>query len=208
METLAFALSLLAVFNDKLEITTTQNTNISPLIITYSFKGRSNSNSIELSWTTTGEENFDYFEVQKSLNVSNFYTIGKVQNQGSEKHSFNYSFEDERPWNGLNYYRLKVVDHDGTSEIYDIMGIDFGAESIPIIIYPTPSFTSRFTIENYDQNQSIYLELMNAKGYILLKATLHYGKNEFNDNNKLNPGMYFLRLNYKGKIQTRVVIMN
>jgi len=178
-----------------------------PIVLAY-FNGRAKSNSIELNWTTTSEEKFDYFEVQKSINASDFHAIGKVQSQGSETHSFNYSLEDEKPWKGLNYYRLKAVDLDGTFKIYDVLGIDFNTESIPIVIYPNPSFTSGFTIENYDQEQNIYLELINVKGYTLLKSTLHYGKNEFNANNKLSPGIYFLRINYQGKIHTRVLIIN
>jgi len=178
-----------------------------PIKLAY-FNGRAKVNSIELNWTTTSEENFDYFSVQKSINATDFKEIGMVKGAGSGPQSIDYSFEDEKPFSGLNYYRLKAVDLDGTFEYFNVLRIDFDLNRIPVSIYPNPVINRRIIIENYDQHQTVYIDLLNIHGHSLLKSTLGFGKNEIAPTSGLNPGMYILRISYKGQIHTRKVIIN
>ena len=169
---------------------------------------RAKVNSIELNWTTTSEENFDYFSIQKSINESDFTEIGMVKGAGSGSQSIDYSFEDEKPFSGINYYRLKAVDLDGTFEYFNVLGIDFDLKRIPVLIYPNPVINRKFIIENYDQHQTVYFDLLNMQGNSLLKSTLGFGKNEIAPTSDLRPAMYILRISYKGQIHTRKLIID
>lgn len=177
-----------------------------PIKLAY-FNGRVKNSSIELNWKTTSEENFDYFSIQKSINATDFKEIGKVNGLGSGSQSIDYSYEDEKPFIGINYYRLKAVDLDGTFEFFNVLGIDFDLDRLPVSIYPNPAVNRRFIIENYDQHQSLYIDLLNIQGHSIFKSKLGFGKNEFAPTGDLNPGMYILRINYKGQIHTRKLII-
>src|SRR5690606_19785098 len=56
----------------------------------------------------------DRFEVQRSENGSTFIAIGSVPAAGSSAIPIDYSFTDDDPAQGTNYYRLRQIDLDGT----------------------------------------------------------------------------------------------
>ena len=58
--------------------------------------------------------------------------------QGFSNEYTAYQFIDRRPANGINYYRLKQVDTDGTHTYSQIVALDFG-RSIDLEVYPNPS---------------------------------------------------------------------
>jgi hypothetical protein len=85
-----------------------------------SFAGRLENNTIPLSWITASEQNAAYFEVERSANGIDFYTIGRVAAAGTSFSPRNYQFTD-RQINDLNYYRLKMTDADGGYSRSDII---------------------------------------------------------------------------------------
>ncbi len=78
------------------------------------FRGRSESNRVILEWKSKEESAVKEFIVErKSLN-SDFIPIGSIQPKGNN--SF-YTFIDETAFKSLGsvyYYRLKIVDFNGT----------------------------------------------------------------------------------------------
>lgn len=85
------------------------------------FSAKAASKGVNVEWSTSSETNFSHFEVQKSLNGKEFNTLNKViaNNKG-----IYYSF-DNNAKNGLNYYRLKMVDLDGSFEYSKIAAINY-----------------------------------------------------------------------------------
>ena len=72
-----------------------------------------------LQWTTLSESNLEQFDIQKSTDGQDFRTIGSVKAAGYSTEAINYSFQDT--WvDALNYYRLKMVDFDGSFTYSDI----------------------------------------------------------------------------------------
>ena len=69
---------------------------------------------ITINWTTASESFSDRFEVQRSENGSTFIAIGSVPAAGSSAIPIDYSFTDDDPAQGTNYYRLRQIDLDGT----------------------------------------------------------------------------------------------
>jgi hypothetical protein len=86
-----------------------------PLPVTLSkFRGDLLEKTIGLSWATTEESGSKYFEVQRSLDMREFSSIGTVAAVGTSSTNKFYNFTDGTPLNGSNYYRLKMVDADGS----------------------------------------------------------------------------------------------
>jgi hypothetical protein len=92
-----------------------------------------------LQWQTATEENNEGFEVERSAEGSNWEKLGFVQGQGTTLETQNYTFVDEEPTRGINYYRLKQMDFDGQFEYSNIRSVVFGSSDDKIMaIYPNP----------------------------------------------------------------------
>ena len=81
------------------------------------FSGFYNGHSTDLVWTTLSEQNNDYFELFHSSTGVSFESIGTILGSGNTTTHIDYSFEHRTPHSGINYYKLKSVDYDGT--VYD-----------------------------------------------------------------------------------------
>ncbi|HWV33900.1 MAG TPA: cadherin-like domain-containing protein [Dyadobacter sp.] len=90
-----------------------------------------------LEWRTTEETNSAYFDVQRSTDTRNWSVIG-TSNAAFESHTArNYTFIDSIPEPGLNYYRLKMVDADGSFAFSGIRSLSF-PEFSWAEVYPNP----------------------------------------------------------------------
>jgi hypothetical protein len=72
------------------------------------------NNTVLVSWTTDQEVNSSYFAVQRSSNGSDYTTIGEVGAKGNSATASSYSYTDKSPYNGIDYYRLQMVNLDGS----------------------------------------------------------------------------------------------
>jgi hypothetical protein len=104
-----------------------------------SFTGKNNGSYNFLEWQTAGGTNTGYFEIERSNDSRNFEAIGVVNGAGSSAPTHSYSFIDQRPLNGVNYYRLSQTGNDGAftySQIIAVINLQSG--NLSINIYPNP----------------------------------------------------------------------
>lgn len=73
---------------------------------------------VRISWTTALEQNNDHFLIERSSNGTDFTTIATV-NATNNPNGSAYSFIDETPLFGTNYYRLVQIDLNGKTEIFE-----------------------------------------------------------------------------------------
>ena len=76
---------------------------------------------IRLNWSTVSESKNAYFEILRSVDGVTFNQIGKIEGNGTTQVSQQYSFTDNAPFTGTNYYRLKQIDTDGKSSLSKIV---------------------------------------------------------------------------------------
>ncbi|QRR03911.1 T9SS type A sorting domain-containing protein [Dyadobacter sandarakinus] len=89
------------------------------------------------SWSTSEEIRSDYFDLERSENGKVWTRVGSKSAGGTSKTVRNYSLSDLRPLSGNNYYRLKMVDTDGSYAYSHIEHVYFDAsEQAPL--YPNP----------------------------------------------------------------------
>lgn len=112
--------------------------NIVPVQLIY-FRGKSEAERVRLNWATATEINSSYFNVERSIDLKEFTTIGKIASAGDSRQRIEYNFLDEAPLPGVNYYRLKQVDKDGTSELSKIIAVSPNTEASQFVVYPNPS---------------------------------------------------------------------
>jgi hypothetical protein len=79
-----------------------------------SFSGRYVGGQVQLSWVTASEKNSATFAVEHSADGKRFVEVARVQAAGQASDRRSYSAADRTPQPGLNYYRLKQTDLDGS----------------------------------------------------------------------------------------------
>lgn len=104
-----------------------------------SFKAVLNGEVVNVSWKTATEYNSDYFEVQRSTNGADFIAIGTVKSRNIATGA-SYTFKDETPAAGYNYYRLRTVDINRSDKLSSIVMVNVKAGAdLVASIYPNPT---------------------------------------------------------------------
>lgn len=152
-----------------------------------------------LLWQTATEENNKGFEVQKSMNGQDFETIDFVEGKGMTMESQNYTFTDEKPNNGINYYRLKQIDFDGQFEYSKVISVNVnGAIATIGEFYPNPSESGFVNLNYFAQNDNeITIAVFDMTGKLMISQTqqiLNGNNNLSFDFSDLNTGIYIVKI--------------
>jgi hypothetical protein len=183
---------------------------LNPLPLTFSsFKGNVQQGKINLIWTTESELQNDYFEIQRSHNGVDFYSIGKILSKGDQviQSSNSYSFEDFSPFPGTNYYTVKQVDYDEKESYTPIILIKI---KLNFSVFPNPVLT-QFNI-NLDSppTTDVVISVKSLAGIELLHQVI--SKEQYQgiitvDTNQLKSGVYFLEVSYdQEKAMTKLYV--
>ncbi len=101
-----------------------------------SFNGSLQSGQVKLFWVTTSEINVRSYEVQKSIDARTYNSIGTVAALNGTANN-NYNFTDPSIPNGVVYYRLKMIDRDGSFKYSSIIAINNKKQDI-LSVFPNP----------------------------------------------------------------------
>lgn len=93
-----------------------------------------------IAWQTSSEVNTKNFELQRSADGANFSTVFTTAAAGHSSTVKNYAFTDLNIVAGPSYYRLKMVDMDGTVTYSKIARVVTTRNGFIITnVYPTPA---------------------------------------------------------------------
>jgi carboxypeptidase T len=88
--------------------------------------------TVRLDWQASIDQQHDYFDVEKSVDGSNFVSIGR----GPVSAPFRKI--DPAPWTGNNYYRIKQVDKDGKVTYSATVNVYYNPSAFIVSLYPNP----------------------------------------------------------------------
>jgi hypothetical protein len=166
------------------------------------FTGVLKTYGVELNWKTQTEINSDRFEVQRSSNGVEFLTIGSVNAKGNTTSETPYRYIDANVNKGINYYRLKMIDKDGSFEYSPVVAIQINDVVRTFTVYPNPvrdqlqvNATSKTT-----------LNLIDGNGKLVKKISADIGSNKIDATN-LSSGIYYLNDQATGT-KLRILIMH
>ncbi|GAB5417385.1 MAG: hypothetical protein Crog4KO_29670 [Crocinitomicaceae bacterium] len=164
------------------------------------FTGREKGDYNELTWSTQSELNNDHFEVERSFNGVDFEPIGRVDGVGTTTLVSEYHFFDKNPIKGVQYYRLKQVDVDGTYSRSKIISIK-QSTSEQISFYPNPAVSTITISDLSDSFRVVDIYLYSIAGKLLLKKeAMDLSSPVTLEVSSLQVGTYYLELNNSGKI--------
>ncbi len=162
-----------------------------------SFTAEQRGKEMLLHWKTASENNNDFFSVERSFNGTSFGKIGETRGAGNSNAALDYTYTDEQPVNGINYYRLKQVDFDGEFTYSKIIAIRANLSQAEFELHPNPSdaeWNGSFTLE---ADAVVTIGMTDAVGHIIMAQTLKgvKGTNSFRVRmSDLTPGLYFLTI--------------
>ncbi len=136
------------------------------------FTGQADGTASLLKWSTAQEENSNYFSVERSQDGKDFTAIGQVSAADNSDQTLNYSFTDPSPFTGNNYYRLHMVNMDGTSGYSGIVVVNFNSTSQLVVVYPNPAHGSFQLLLKNMQAGTYGLTLLNAAGQTVMAKTI------------------------------------
>ncbi len=167
--------------------------------------------AVRLDWATSVEENFYKFIIERSVDGLTFAEIGAVNGKGFNTYDMEskYSFADEAPLLGFNYYRLKAVDLDETFEYFGVKAVKVSG-SKKLVVYPNPSSGQLIGFRtNFGPEESDRIVLTDQLGVEIFSAMANNIQNNFSLPYTPAPGVYMLRYISKEFEETaRVVIRN
>lgn len=168
-----------------------------------SFTAQKNYNDVLLNWRTANEFNVEKYNIEHSEDGIHFNSIGGIE----AVNNTNYSFTDKYPFNGKNYYRLKVISRDSQYIYSNVVLVTFNNKNI-ISLYPNPA-TNKITLIS-SVNGSANIRLIDSHGKTLqeFKADFIPGGTQDIPVNNLSAGIYFVQVKMGEQIQNLKFVKN
>jgi hypothetical protein len=161
---------------------------LTPLPVTLiSFTGKITNQGNQLTWKTASEKGFSHFEVEKSTDALKFVKLGIVKGSSSET----YQFTDKQPQTSIQYYRLRMVDLDGTADFSKIITLSSTPDS-DVQVYPNPA-KNRIYLSNISENEPV--TLYNTIGGKI--SSNHYSIVSGIDISAITTGYFFIKTKNK-----------
>lgn len=147
-----------------------------------------------LIWSTQSESNNSGFEIQRSTDGEEFTTIAFEKSKaanGNSSEVLNYTYVDKTALNGTNYYRLKQLDLNGDSKLYEIKSVNVGVSTAGIQVYPNPVTSYvKVKVEDY---KGLEYKLYDSSGKIVVREKASQQETEISTVN-LAPSIYILKV--------------
>ena len=171
-----------------------------------SFSGKHVDNTIQLHWRTAGEQDNDFMEIQRSKDGKTFESIGLRQGAGNSYTPRDYTFTDEQPLPGVNYYRLRQVDFDGKFEYHPVIAVLFRTDEDKaqgITLFPTVVNDQVNLALNEETTSNGNILISNLNGRVLLRTPFGRGMQQLTiPVNQLPKGQYILTVHAGRTSQT------
>ncbi len=109
-----------------------------------SFTGQRDGAVHRLNWVVSEQVDVAYYELERSADAVTYEALTRVE--ANQSFNSSYTAIDASPLHGMNFYRLNMVDIDGTSRYSHVVRLENTSAAL-VRIYPNPT-TGIITIDN------------------------------------------------------------
>jgi hypothetical protein len=158
-----------------------------------SFTAFPKASHVNLQWVISEQTNILTYDVETSTDGSNFTNITTVSSNGNQ--SVTYDAIHIKPVAGINYYRIKIIDKDGTISYSQIRTVNF-SKGGDVIIYPNPVSTCvvNITLTGNIINKSARIIILSIEGKLISQQQIiKTSQTETIDVSTLPKGSYIIR---------------
>ncbi|MGN6249856.1 MAG: T9SS type A sorting domain-containing protein [Ginsengibacter sp.] len=176
-----------------------------------SFNATLKNNSAILSWSVENQDaNSSHFEIERSLNGTDFNQVGTVQASSASQGNYSYA-DNASTLFGTVYYRLKMVDKNGAFVYSDIKSVQFKNAAFAVTLYPNPVHDVAKLNVTLDESQMIKVFVSDAMGKSVQQFEMN-GQKGFNEKtlnlSNVPTGSYMVRIQAGANSKTISLIKN
>ncbi|HTF80486.1 MAG TPA: T9SS type A sorting domain-containing protein, partial [Cytophagales bacterium] len=160
------------------------------------FDANFNGTVVLLQWQVAYDEEAKYYIIEKSTDGRSFRSLSRIEASGLGTYEgTDFSYEQ-----GLNYYRIKVVHHDGTEDHSRTVAVHTDGEEL-LTLSPNPADAAVY-VKWASSILGGKLEILDVSGKVLIQHTVdpEVGQTVI-DVEALAPGMYLLKFDQNGEVQ-------
>ncbi|MEO7444212.1 MAG: M1 family aminopeptidase [Ferruginibacter sp.] len=174
------------------------------------FSGKKSGADVQLSWKTEDVSDITKFVVEKSEDGRAFGKIAQV-NAGDYITAYSFSFTDPNVKQGILYYRIKVIQQNGSFIYTKTISINSQYAENDFTISPNPAKDFIVISASKDINTAVSVRLFDVAGRLIKKE---YNKIFGADKSlrinldNVKPGTYLVEINsHPGKTSKKIVII-
>ncbi|MBV9962529.1 MAG: T9SS type A sorting domain-containing protein, partial [Parafilimonas sp.] len=147
-------------------------------------------------FTWDANSSINKYIVQRSYDGIHFNSIARI----NASNTSNYTYQDQSPLTGTNYYRLQTTSKSGAVNYSNVIAVS----NYDIKLSPNPA-TNSLQIQGLPPNQKIKLTVVDIAGNIAISQQLTAnGNKSFNLNiASLKQGNYLLKIETNGDVVTK-----
>jgi hypothetical protein len=150
---------------------------------------------INLEWATASERNSSHFEVQHSTNGFDYEQLARVKSAGDTRQRQLYNYTDATPRTGTHYYRLRMVDRDGSAEYSPVQTITIKSLR-KLEIWPNPTTFATVNARLHTLIEGVaQIQMFDSGGRLCYETQIELAKGD-NDipipSNLVQAGTYWL----------------
>jgi len=168
------------------------------------FRGKTVAKNNILDWATTNEVNSKQFDVERSVNGTDFNRVGIVNAAGNSGSTNSYQYTDhdiDRLHSEYMFYRLKQVDINGNFKYSNVVRLRYHEDNkTHTIVYPNPTSGIISMLVGDVSLIGTYAAIYDVQGRLLENIKIQ-STNQPIDLGKYVNGIYFIRLNNKESIK-------
>jgi len=168
-----------------------------------SFEAIKQTKKVLLQWTTDNELNADKYIAERSADGITYTAIGNVPAYNNSNKN-NYNLTDNQPLSGLNFYRLKMMDIDGSFRYSPVRRVNFNNAGDDFSIYPNPVSADKIYLSSTGNMNSAVI--FDAAGRLIKLFTLKGRSNTLNVSG-IAKGTYQLKVFTEHATHTEKIII-
>lgn len=154
------------------------------------FEATATSGMVELAWATGSERGTSHFVVERSDDAEHWLELSSIAAAGMSNELRLYGSMDESPMRGSSFYRLRIVDLDGSMAYSEVRQVEMRAQ---ILVVPNPV---KGVFSLFDAPHDASVQLIDALGR---EHAVSITRNALSSHLSIDPfhapaGMYTLRI--------------
>jgi hypothetical protein len=166
--------------------------------------------NVQLNWKAVTDNDSKGFEIERSIDEQIWESIA-WKNKNEIALNVDYNYTDIQPLEGRSYYRLKMVEKNGTSKYSNIKWVYLDQVRKSILITPNPVNNNASISFTGINNSTAKLIIRNLTGQVLCSRIISIkpGENKYPLNTSaLSPGIYIIEISTPEKTYTNKMVVN
>jgi hypothetical protein len=170
-----------------------------------SFNASLINNTAKLVWNTASEVNVKEYSIEKSNDGTNYSSIAKVAAKNLS--SASYEYVDANVIAGVNYYRLKMIDVDGSFTYSSIVTVNNKLIVASLSVYPNPATTNNLVLSHAKAGENAIAKIIGLNGAVI--STINVQKDAVQTSiniNNLSKGNYIISFYSNNSLQSTTFV--